>query len=104
MAYVKKGGNGGWRPGAGGPRGPKQKTIDKIAARDAMAVVARTHAAAALAVLVEIMNDGGASGPARIAAARDILDRGHGRPAQALTDADGGKLLLPTTVVHVHRP
>jgi hypothetical protein len=38
----------------------------------------------ALKTLVQIMNDNKAAAAARIAAAKAVLDRGHGKPAQAL--------------------
>jgi hypothetical protein len=39
----------------------------------------------ALEVLVALLRNPNAPAAAQIAAARDILDRGHGRPAQATT-------------------
>jgi hypothetical protein len=42
---------------------------------------------------------------ARIAAANALLDRAHGKPAQAITGADGGALeMQPVNVVDVHMP
>ena len=103
MAYIKKGGNGGRRPEAGGPRGPKQKTLDKFAAREAVQALARVYAAEALGVLLNVMRHG-QSGAVRLSAAKEILDRAYGRPAQALVEANGGTLRAPTTVVHVLHP
>jgi len=34
----------------------------------------------------------------RVAAARELLDRGHGKPAQALTGADGAPLEIPAAI------
>lgn len=38
---------------------------------------------------------------ASVAACNALLDRAHGKPAQALTDGDGGPL-IPALVQHVH--
>ena len=44
MAYVKKGGNGGQRPGAGKKKGYRhQNTLDKIAAREALRLIVMQH-------------------------------------------------------------
>lgn len=69
----------------------------------AVKAAAQKHTTDALAALVSILRTG-QSEQARIAAARELLDRGYGKPAQALTDADGGNLPRVTTVVHVHQP
>jgi uncharacterized protein (UPF0147 family) len=45
---------------------------------------AREHTAAALATLAGICADTGAPPAARVAAANALLDRGHGKPHQAL--------------------
>jgi hypothetical protein len=47
-------------------------------------VLARSHAADAIAALVEIMADRNAPPSARVAAAVAMLDRGYGRPPQSL--------------------
>ncbi len=64
-------------------------------------LAAQAYTAEALAVLVSIMQDPASGAPARVSAAREILDRGYGKPAQALTDAEGGPL-IPAKVVHQH--
>jgi hypothetical protein len=61
---------------------------------------AQVHTVMALRVLAEIAQSG-ESEQARVSAANALLDRGHGKPAQALTDADGGPL-IPRLVVHEH--
>lgn len=48
---------------------------------------AQEYTAEALSVLAEVMR-GGDSAAARVAAANSILDRGHGKPKQAV-DVDG---------------
>lgn len=92
---------GGKQPGGGRPKGSKNKsTVARDAGRAWMEAQARTYTDEALAVLAAIMREG-TSEPARIAAARELLDRGHGKAPQALTDADGGPL-IPSKVIHEH--
>ena len=83
----RRGDRGGRRPGAGRPKGRKDtKTLQIEAA-------AREFTVAALGALQQIAKKG-KSESARVAAATALLDRGWGRPRQALalTDADGGPL------------
>lgn len=68
---------GGKREGAGRPKGAVNKATADI--REA----AQEFTAAALAVLVEVMNTGD-SAAARVAAANSVLDRAHGKPGQSL--------------------
>ena len=66
-----------WQPGqCGNPRG-RPRVVGEI--RD----LARGQTEHAIEVLISVMRDGKASAAARIAAAREILDRGWGRPPQA---------------------
>ena len=85
---IKKPKHGGRREGAG-----RKPGVVNAAKRD-IAERAKTHGDNALRVLVEVMNDAEAPHAARISAANALLDRGHGRPFQAvgLTDGDGGPL------------
>lgn len=82
---------GGSRQGAGRPKGAKDK-----ATRDAGATIgelARAHAEDAIQTLVQVAKSG-ASDSARVAAANALLDRGFGRPPQALehTGKNGGPI------------
>lgn len=61
--------------------------------------LAQQYSTEAIAVLVDVMKDAKAPHAARVSAADKLLDRGYGRPPQALTDGDG-KPLLPTIVTH----
>jgi hypothetical protein len=54
--------------------------------------LARSHSRTALNVLVGVMRSNEATPAARVAAANAILDRGWGKPAQALESANGGAL------------
>ena len=70
---------GGKRPGAGRPPG-------KVgAAKRNLADLAKGHAEAAMKTLVDIAKDRQAPPAARVSAATAILDRGFGKPAQAMT-------------------
>lgn len=62
--------------------------------------LAQHYTQAALKTLAVIMEHG-QSEQARVAAANALLDRGHGKPAQALTAEDGGPL-IPAKVIHEH--
>ena len=68
-------GNSGGRPA----QGPDRRKIEADAR-----LLARSHGVEAVETLVAIMNDPSASHMARIIAANAILDRGWGRPPQAL--------------------
>ena len=59
--------------------------------------LAGVYTAEALTTLAHIMQHGEAE-QARVAACRELLDRAHGRPAQAITGA-GGKPLFPRITV-----
>jgi hypothetical protein len=53
--------------------------------------------------LVAILNNPSAPTASQIAAAREILDRAYGRPAQAITDPEGAPLEMKQ-VIHQHLP
>ena len=71
---------GGRRPGAGRPKGSKNKANKEL--RD----LARTYTKEALKTLSHIARRG-ESGAARVAACQALLDRGWGKP-KAQVDAD----------------
>jgi hypothetical protein len=52
--------------------------------------LARQHTEDAIRTLVEVMHDPEEKGPARVAAAQALLDRGYGRPPQSLEHSVGG--------------
>lgn len=56
--------------------------------------LARAHTATAIRTLVSIMNQKKAPPAARVSAASAILDRGWGKPAQAITGEDGQPLVV----------
>ncbi len=63
--------------------------------------LARMHTEDAVTTLVEIMNDASEKGAARVAAAQALLDRGYGKPTQAIehSGADGVPLDLEVRFV-----
>ncbi len=70
--------------------------------------LARSHTKSALNVLVAVMRNTKATPPARVAAANAILDRGWGKPTQAIENADDGPLELihriERVIVHPENP
>lgn len=69
---------GGYREGAGRPRGAKNKSTLELKG------LAQQHTEDALKTLVEIMLSAESSDKARVAAANAILDRGFGKPHQSI--------------------
>jgi hypothetical protein len=64
------------------------KTITEIRS------LARSHTRTAINALVGVMKSKDATHAARVSAANAILDRGWGRPVQALENGDNGALEL----------
>lgn len=66
--------------------------------------IARSHTVAAIHVLVGVMNEKKAGPAARVSAAVALLDRGWGKPAQAITGEGGGPLvtMIERIIVDVH--
>jgi hypothetical protein len=56
-------------------------------------VLAQNYTAAAVLALAEIMENRDAPPAARVSAASALLDRGHGKPPQAITGAHGKDLI-----------
>lgn len=84
---------GGPRPGAGRKPGAVSK------AKRELAEMAKEHAAMALGVLVSVAK-AGESDAARVSAATAILDRGYGKPFQAMQIT--GDPDAPIQAVHHH--
>ena len=74
--------------GQSGNPGGRPKTVARVRKW------AGRHTRAAIRVLSEIMEDTGQHPAARVAAARELLDRAHGKPMQAheLSGTDGGPI------------
>ena len=84
---------GGKREGAGRPKGAKNTRTLEIETK------ARKYSTAALSTLNEIATKG-ESERARVAAATAILDRGFGRPRQAVEHSGEGGGPLHISVTH----
>lgn len=77
--------------------GRTKGTPNKVTAsiRDA----AREYTEAALATLVEVMQDKEAPPPARVSAANSLLDRGYGKPSTVIGDEDGNPAMLVHKII-----
>lgn len=82
---------------AGHKTGGRSKGTPNKVTRD-LKELAGVHTNAALATLAHIMQHSEAD-QARVAAARELLDRAHGRAPQAVTGANGGALFPMITVL-----
>lgn len=78
---------GGKRAGAGRRKG----SVNKLAAD--IKALAQPYGPEALDVIVSAMRDGEKLAD-RLTAAKEMLDRGYGRPAQAVTGEGGGPVAL----------
>lgn len=85
--------NGGARPGAGRPKGRKNLLSAELKE------LAQSHGQAALETIVSVMLTG-ESGSIRLAAAKELLDRGYGKPLQQteIMGKDGQALELNSSV------
>lgn len=72
--------------------GRKKGAGDKSTA--ALVALCQTYTSESIGVLRSIQNDTTAPPSARVAAANIIIERGHGKTAQPLTDANGGPLTV----------
>lgn len=89
---------GGKRPGAGRKPGAVSKAKRELAA------MAKDKAERALEVLADIM-ERGESDAARVSAANAILDRGYGKPSQAMQIGGDPENPLPAAIaVHFVKP
>ena len=75
-------GHGGRRRGAGRPRGAMGRRGGVLHA--SLASLARNHTEEAITTLASIMKDKRAPAMARIKAAAELLNRGHGRSPQSI--------------------
>lgn len=92
-----KPGRGGKREGAGRPKGSPNKATAAI--RD----IAGQYTEQAVNALVSILAGGeGIPAAAQVAAAKELLDRAHGKPTQAVDFA--GNLTVNKVVREIVRP
>lgn len=88
--------HGGKRPGAGRPAGAQTKaTVERKAT---LTELAQAHTEAAILTLAEVMLDTDAPHSARIAASNALLDRGYGRPSQAVDHTSSDGTMTPQAV------
>jgi hypothetical protein len=66
--------------------------------------LARSHTESALNVLVGVMGQTDAPPAARVAAANSILDRGWGKPVQAITGPDDDDGFPTAITINVIKP
>jgi hypothetical protein len=82
-----------FKPGQSGNPSGRPKTNKRIVE------LAQAQTESAIATLVGIMEDKGATPAARVSAASTILDRGWGRPPQEITGDDENPLHVVTQVL-----
>ena len=85
---------GGKREGAGRPKGSRNKVTADIKA------IAQSFGEEAIKGLIEISRDAEAPHAARVAAFREVLDRGYGKAKQGIemTGGDGGPVETVTRI------
>lgn len=84
-APKSKPGRGGKREGAGRrPGSISEKRKAELKAEATLKELARQHTSEALQTLVDMMQDTGTPPAARVAAVKEILDRGHGKATQVI--------------------
>ena len=77
--------HGGKRPGSGRPKGSKSSTLERRELR----AEAKKHGKWAVDFLARLMKNPRVPMSLRRECARDLLDRGYGKPSSAYEDADG---------------
>jgi hypothetical protein len=90
---------GGARPGAGRPKGSRDAATK--AQQATISDIARRHTVEAVEALLDVMRSG--SDSARVAAANSILDRGYGKPVQAVEHTGKDGEALPFTGFLIER-
>jgi hypothetical protein len=97
-------GRGGARPNTGGKRqgsGRKPGVPNKSTAE--LKALAQAYGPAAIELLAKVMKTG-SNETVRIAAARELLDRGYGRPVQQVAgDPDGEPVTVQTIITGIMR-
>ncbi|HHH7389271.1 TPA: hypothetical protein ACP2SZ_005362, partial [Escherichia coli] len=87
---------GGKREGAGRPKGRRNKVTADIKE------IAQSFGEEAITQLVEIMRDGDAPHAARVAATKEILDRGYGKPQQSVDHSSTDGTMSPAGLGHFY--
>ncbi len=90
--------SGGARPGAGRPKGSVSETRKaEIKAEAQLKDLARQHTAEAVTTLVSLMQSTSTPPAARVAAIKEILDRGHGKATQVVAGDPDSPLIAEIT-------
>lgn len=85
--------HGGARKGAG-------RKLGKVSqAKRTIAEMAKEYGQQALQTLVDVATDNGAPHAARVSAANALLDRGYGKPPQALDHTSSDGSLAPSQII-----
>lgn len=104
---------GGYRKNAGRPKGSMSEARKaQLKAEAALKVQvlnteislrekAAQHAVEAIEELVRIFKDEATPAAAKVSAIKELLDRGHGKPPQALTGEGGGPIQSETVIKQV---
>ncbi|UAB76974.1 hypothetical protein INR77_08950 [Erythrobacter sp. SCSIO 43205] len=87
----------GRKPGTPKTGGRKKGTPNKATAE--VKAAAAKYSPSALKTLAEIMADVEQPAAARVSAANSLLDRAHGKPAQAITGGNGDDMPFTISVV-----
>jgi hypothetical protein len=85
---------GSWKPGQSGNPG------GRAAMPPELRELARAKGPAALQIALDLM-DNATSEAVRLAAAREVLDRGYGK-AQQFVDATSGGEPIPISIIRIH--
>lgn len=87
-----------FQPGQSGNPGGRPKAVESVKG------LARMHTENAIAALVRVIEDKKAAPAARVSAAVAILDRGWGKPVQAISGPDGESPLETVTRIELVAP
>ena len=82
-----------FQPGQSGNPGGRPKEVGEVRA------LARQYTGQAIATLAAIMLDDSAKGSERVAAATALLDRGYGKPAQAIVGGGEGEAPIEAKLI-----
>lgn len=93
---------GGYRHGAGRKAGSVSDSRKaQIKAEATLKELATQHTPEAIQTLVDIFKDKLTPAAAKVAAIKEILDRGHGKAPQAITGENGGPIQSETVIKQV---
>lgn len=98
-------GRGGIRPGSGRPKGSVSEARKaQLKAEATLRELAAEHTEDALQTLVSLYKDTATPPAARVAAIKEILDRGHGKPPQTVVGDPEQPLEMRVTRIELVGP